>query len=157
MVSVNFARLEAENHAFGGWSFHLNFTPAYRRKVFTVGEVKELCRKEARRVAEGFGFVIQADDFGLDHWHLFVTHAKNFSAAELARRLKGANSRRVRLELREAIRPFLWGDHFWSHGYFAETIGRVTSSTIAHYVAHSQRKHWKEDESKGQLTLSHYP
>lgn len=156
MVSVNFAKLEAKNHAFGGWNFHLIFTPAYRRKIFTVEGVKELCQKEASRIAEELGFIISANDFGPDHWHLFVTGAKNVSADELAHRLKGATSRRIRAELRDAIKPFLWGDHFWSHGYFAETIGRVTSNTIAHYVAHSQRKHWIEDAAKGQLNLVHW-
>lgn len=153
-MSGAFVKIEAKSHAVGGWNFHLIFTPAYRAKVFTVLEVKELCRKVVREVAEKLGFRIEADEFGTDHWHLFVTGAKNFSAPQLVQRLKGATSRRVRQELVAKIKPYLWGDHFWSHGYFAETVGRVTSTTVRHYVEKSQQKHWPKKQA--QTTLANF-
>lgn len=155
-MSGSYAKLEAKNHALGGWNFHLIFTPAYRAKVFNVFEVKELCRKVIRDVAERLGFRVEADEFGPDHWHVFVTGAKNFSAPQLAHRLKGATSRRVRAELVAHIKPYVWGDHFWSHGYFCETIGRVTSATIRHYIERSQRKHWVGSSEPNQTKLTEF-
>jgi len=40
----------------------------------------------------------------------------------------------------------LWGRKFWSAGYFAETVGRVTSETIRYYIERQQGKHWKPEK-----------
>jgi putative transposase len=77
---------------------------------------------------------------------LFVCNAKNYSAPELARRIKGATSRFLRENFFDRIKKWLWGDHFWSRGYFAETIGRVTSESIRFYIERSQGKHWVDEE-----------
>ena len=155
LVSASFGELTAKGHAFGGWNFHFIFTPAYRRRVFEVEGVKELCRKTASELARTLGFEI-VQEFGPDHWHLFVSGAKNYSAPQLAQRLKGVTSLRVRSELGSQIKHLLWGDHLWSHGYFAETIGRVTSETVAHYIARSQHKHWLAPSEPTQRTLTNY-
>ena len=41
---------------------------------------------------------------------------------------------------------FLWGDSFWSDGYFYESIGRVTTDTIRFYIERQQGKHWTPAE-----------
>ena len=42
---------------------------------------------------------LEACEFGPDHVHVFVSRCKNYSVPEIVRRLKGASSRRIRLEL----------------------------------------------------------
>jgi putative transposase len=153
---MNSVNLVSANHAVGGWNFHFVFTPAYRRKVFEDEVVKEVCEREARRVAGVLGIEIVASAFGPDHWHLFIAYCKNYSAPQLAFRFKGAVSHAVRAEAFDRVRKWLWGNHFWSHGYFAETIGRVTSKTITHYITTSQGKHWKKRPPQNQTTLTAY-
>ena len=29
---------------------------------------------------------------------------------------------------------FLWGNSFWSDGYFAETVGRVNEAVVSDYI-----------------------
>ena len=36
----------------------------------------------------------------------------------------------------------LWGDKFWSGGYFARSIGETTSDAVEHYILEGQSKHW---------------
>ncbi len=131
------------NHAFGGWNYHLQFTPAFRRDVFRDEVLKEACAREAKRVADALGVELAAAEFGPDHWHLFVCKCKNYSAAKLAQRFKGATSRFLRKNFRERVREKLWGDRFWTQGYFAETVGRVTSETVRYYIERGQAKHWQ--------------
>jgi REP element-mobilizing transposase RayT len=37
----------------------------------------------------------------------------------------------------------LWGDAFWTAGYFYRSVGATTNEAIRYYLEHSQRKHWK--------------
>jgi REP element-mobilizing transposase RayT len=71
-----------------------------------------------------------------------VSRCKNYSVPEIARRLKGASSRRIRLELWGRVRDKLWGESFWSGGYFYRSIGSTTTEAVQYYIEHSQRRHW---------------
>ena len=37
------------------------------------------------------------------------------------------------------LEEFLWGDSFWSDGYFAETVGKVDEEVIRKYIEAQQR------------------
>ena len=67
---------------------------------------------------------------GPDHMHVFVIDCKNYSAAKLAEQLKGYSSYVVRRQCWNDVSKKLWGDHFWSDGYFYESVGRVTSDMV---------------------------
>ncbi|MEK6963628.1 MAG: transposase [Nanoarchaeota archaeon] len=49
----------------------------------------------------------------------------------------------------------LWGDKFWSSGYFYRTVGAVNSETVKRYIEEGQKKHWKNN-AKEQTTLLSY-
>jgi len=134
--------LRSDGNAVGQFNVHLQFTPAYRRDVFWDGVVKECCASAARELAARLGLGIAASEFGPDHWHVFLTGCKAFSAEQLAFRFKGYTSRVVRAQCRARIRCKLWGDKFWSEGYFYESVGRVTNESIQHYITQCQGKHW---------------
>ena len=149
--------LVSAGHAVGGWNFHLQFTPAYRRRIFEDDELKKACERVAREVAARLKIEVAASEFGPDHWHLFVTNCKNYSAPKLVQYFKGNTSRVLRRDYNDRVKKMLWGDHFWSHGYFAETIGRVTGDTV-NYIERQQKKHWntKPQKPNTQKTLQEY-
>ena len=150
------------SHSFGESNYHLQFTPKYRRDIFVDGVIKEVCADCFAQVAKRLGVVLAAVEFGPDHVHLFVCNCKNYSPAELARRFKGASSRLLRLALWERVSQKLWGDSFWSDGFFYRSVGAVTSDSIKYYVEHSQRKHWNivdfefYEAEKSQLLLKSF-
>ena len=37
----------------------------------------------------------------------------------------------------------LWGDKFWTSGYFYRSIGQASSEAVRFYIEHSQAKHWE--------------
>lgn len=133
-------------HNVGGSNYHLQFTPKYRRMVFRVRRVRKLIEALMRRKAHQLGVSIEAIEFGPEHVHIFVTNCRKYSVSTLAHHFKGFSSWYVRRALPEDIMPFLWGDSFWHDGYFYESIGRVTSSTIKFYIERQQGKHWMNAE-----------
>ena len=60
-------------------------------------------------------------------------------------RFKGASSRVIRRDYWRNVKKKLWGKKFWSAGYFAESIGRITSESIIYYIERQQGKHWGAD------------
>ena len=130
------------SHSFGECNYHLQFTPKYRRDVFTNGFVKTLCVDSFHVTAAKLQVVILAVECGPDHMHIFVGGCKNYSPAELTRRFKGASSRLLRKVCWEQIKGKLWGNAFWTEGYFYRSVGAVTSETVRYYVENAQQKHW---------------
>jgi Transposase IS200 like len=42
------------------------------------------------------------------------------------------------------VKGKLWGDSFWSDGYFYRSVGSTTAEAVQFYVQNSQRKHWAQ-------------
>ena len=97
-------------------------------------------------------------EFGADNCHLFLEGCRRYSVSELARRFKGADSRSAwQTCQRETSRQGLYGTAYWSSRYFYESIGRVTSEKIRHYIEGKQKKHWGGmGQEQGQKSLDHY-
>ena len=136
------------NSSVGEANLHLQFTPKYRRKVFSDEVIRFACEEVLKGVARKLKVGLNGIGFGPDHVHLFVSGWKNYSVAELARRFKGTVSRIIRKNCFERIKKFLWGKAFWSGGYFYRTVGAVNRETMLRYVRESQSHHWKEQSIK---------
>jgi putative transposase len=135
-----------DRHSAGGSNYHLQFTPKYRKSVFRIRAVRKLIEALMRRKAHQLGVRIEAIEFAPDHVHLFVTNCRKYSVTELVNQLKGYSSWYVRRALPQDVSVYLWGDSFWSDGYFYESIGRVTSDTVTFYIERQQGKHWMHIE-----------
>jgi REP element-mobilizing transposase RayT len=107
----------------------LIFTPKYRRDVFTDDEVRRMCLESFAETCYALGVRMEACEFGPDHVHLFVSRCKNYSVPYLVQRFKGASSHRIKQELWERVRGKLWGDSFWSDGYFYRSVGSTLSNS----------------------------
>jgi len=78
--------------------------------------------------------------------HVFVGNCRKYDVPEIVHDLKGSSSFITRKECSRELSKYLWGDKFWSAGYFYEAIGNVTSSAIKFYIERQQGKHWTEQE-----------
>jgi putative transposase len=115
----------------------MQFTPKYRRPLFNYPEVQAVCRVMMEKKARTLGITIGAMEFGPDHVHLFLVGCKNYSASYLAGQLKGYVSYGLRKRCWNTIKRHLWGNHFWSDGYFFESVGRVGTNLFSRYLANS--------------------
>ena len=135
--------LISSSHSVGEANYHIQITPAYRASVFVDPLVRILTRDYILAAARKHKITIAAIGFGSDHCHVFTAACKNHSAAKVAQLLKGFSSRMIRKHHRDLITSDLWGNKFWTAGYFYRTVGAVNSQTVQKYVEHSQSKHWK--------------
>ncbi len=143
-------------HTVGESNLHLQFTPAYRRDIFAEPLVRELTIAYLMERANQLNIFVSAIDCGPDHVHLFVENWKNWSISALARELKSYSSLKMRKGHRHLFNDKLWGEKFWSAGYFHRTVGVVTKETVKRYVAESQSKHWVQRAMGTQSTLLNY-
>ena len=125
----------------GESNFHLIFTPKYRRDVFVDEEVKHMCIESFADTCHKLDIGMEACEFGPDHVHIFVSRCKSFSVPYMVQRFKGASSHKIRHDLWKNVRDKLWGDSFWSDGYFYRSVGSTTSEAVRYYIENSQRTH----------------
>lgn len=148
--------LQSSAHTVGETNLHLQFTPAYRRDVFESRVLRDVTTSLLFEQAKKLNIHLAALDYGPDHVHLFVENWKRWSIPDLAQRLKGAVSHTLRQGYAYLFEDKLWGDKFWTSGYFYRTVGAVTAETVKRYVAESQKKHWQARETTAQHTLLTY-
>ena len=130
------------SHAVGEFNYHIQLTPAFRRNIFADEKVRKLTNAYLVAKIEGLKLNLVAIEFGPNHVHLFVANCKNYAPCKIIQFLKGFSSRMMRKNHFELFRMFLWGDKFWSEGYFCRSIGETTSEAVEHYIKESQVKHW---------------
>lgn len=134
------------SHSYGESNHHLQFTPKYRRPVFTSRVIRMEARYWASQKAKELRIELVACEFGPDHMHLFLARCKNYSDAKLAQLFKGYISRMLRKRCWDILCKWLIGNSFWSDGYFHETVGSVTAEARKFYIERWQRKHWTDVE-----------
>lgn len=112
--------------------YHLVILPKYRQRV--------LKGKIATRIKQLFFQACQVNKWWIDevniqpdHLHMLIQTKPRESVAEVVQILKGGSSKVIRSEFPE-LEEYLWGDSFWSDGYFAESVGVVNESVIKQYI-----------------------
>lgn len=131
------------SHSVGESNFHYQLTAAYRQKIFVDEKVQKLVKAYLYAKAENLHVVIVTANFGPDHMHFFAANCKNFSAAKLIGEIKGFISRMMRKNHKKLFCHLLYGDKFWTGGYFYRSIGQANNDAIRYYIEHSQEKHWE--------------
>src|SRR3989344_1658437 len=150
----NMTSYSASTHCVGESNWHLQFTPAYRRTIFADPMTRELTIAYLMEAAEQLGIHVGAIECGPDHIHLFVQDTRKVSVVQAVQKLKGYTSRQMRKAHQHLFSHLLWGDKFWSEGYFYQTVGTITAETVKKYIEEGQQKHWATQEK--QKTLFNY-
>ena len=68
-----------------------------------------------------------------DHLHMLIQIKPRESVSSVVQILKGGSSKVIRSEYPD-LEEYLWGDSFWSDGYFAESVGIVNEEIIKQYI-----------------------
>ena len=129
-------------HAVGEFNFHIQITPAFRQDPFEDDRVLRLTKSYISAKMEELKIEIVAMEFGPDHLHIFVANCKNYAPCKIVQYIKGFSSFMLRKNHWELFKHKLWGDKFWSEGYFCRSIGSTTTEAVEFYIKESQQKHW---------------
>jgi len=139
-------KVRSYSHAVGEFNYHIQITPAYRRAVMENDVVDKLVKAYINSKLDELKIEIVTMKGGPDHLHLFVANCKNIAPSEIIRQLKGFSSFMMRKNHKKLFGYYLWGDKFWSEGYFCRSIGSTTTEAVEYYIKHSQDKHWIDYE-----------
>ena len=146
--------IRSYSHAVGEFNYHIQITPAYRREVMENEKVTKLVNAYITAKLDELRVEIVTMKGGPNHLHIFVANCKNIAPLRLIQQLKGFSSYMMRKNHFNLIKKYLWGDKFWSEGYFCRSIGSTTTDAVEFYIKYSQEKHWKNvDYEMYQQTL----
>ena len=109
-------------HVVWDCKYHIVFVPKYRYEIFTR-DVKEALRNEMRKLCTWLEVGIIEDHVCKDHIHLCLSIPPKYSISDVVGTLKGKAAIRMFNRFPE-LRKNYWGNHFWSRGYYVNTVGK---------------------------------
>jgi len=136
--------LIASAHAVGESNYHIQLTPAYRRKIFEDPLVRELTMVYIYEKLKQHKVILSGYGFGKDHLHLFVSNVRFVGEIQMVKEIKGYSSYMMRKNFWPLFKEDLWGRKFWSEGHFYRSVGEVTKESMKWYVEEGQKKHWQK-------------
>ena len=154
-------QIRSYSHAVGEFNYHIQLTPAYRREVMEDDRVTKLVTAYISSKLSELKVEVVTMKGGPEHLHIFVANCKNIAPAKMIQQLKGFSSYMMRKNhwnlFKHLFKHLLWGDKFWSEGYFCSSIGSTTTDAVEYYIKYSQDKHWKNvDYEVYQATLNKF-
>ena len=117
---------------------HLVFVTKYRRPVFDA-EMLTFCEALMQNICTSNNVLLYEFNGERDHVHLMVQVPPTVAIAVIVKKLKGSSSRYLRKRYWNKIKPYLWGNHFWSPSYCCVSCGGATIEKIRKYIASQDR------------------
>jgi putative transposase len=112
--------------------YHLVWVPKYRRRVLTEPIATRLVTL-LRQACEVNQWGLHEINVQPDHVHLLLQIPPDDSISGVVGALKGGTSRVLRAEFPD-LEEYLWGNSFWSDGYFAESVGQAEEAVVRAYI-----------------------
>ena len=122
--------------------YHLVCPVRYRRKVFTEDNeptLKEICLELEKRYERHFLEIV----IDKDHIHFLIQTILNMAPSDIVNTVKGNVAHQFFI-LHPEVKVFLWGGHFWTSGYFMNTVGNANMSIIKNYVKNQRLLEYKQ-------------
>jgi putative transposase len=117
------------NHSVGSATVHLIWIPK-RRKPVLVGDVKLRLSQIMTEIANEKGWIIKCLEIAPDHVHILVEYDSKTPINSIVKAFKGRSSRYLRQEFSQLLKlPTLW-----THSYFFDTTGKISSAVIEQYI-----------------------
>jgi len=132
--------------------YHFVFRMKYRKGVLNEesgATLVNVCKKISARYEVEFIEI----GYESDHVHFLVQSVPNMSVSEMVRTIKSIVAREL-FRLHPEIKEKLWGGHFWTSGFYANTVGLYAGKEVIQKYVQDQgkEKEYKKIHS-GQLKL----
>jgi len=117
---------------------HLVFVTKYRKAVFT-NEMLESLKSYFEKICVDFESEMKEFNAEKDHVHILINYPPKVSVSKLVNSLKGASSRRLRMDYAKELEKVYWKGVLWSPSYFAGSVGGAPLSVLKQYIENQQR------------------
>ena len=134
------------SHVVYKCDYHIVWTPKYRYRVL-FGEVKQLVEQDIKMLCEWKSSEVIEMNVQIDHVHIVVSIPPKVSVSVLMGTLKGKLAIKLFKTYPKLKQKPYWGNHFWSRGYFVNTVG-IDEDMIRRYVKYQEGED-KKEESQG--------
>ena len=144
-------KLDTQSLAHTQWNckYHIVFSPKYRRQVI-YGKIKADIGIMLRKLCEYKQVEILEAEACKDHIHMLLSIPPKYSISSIMGYLKGKSS--LMIFEKYANMKYKYGNrHFWSRGYYVDTVGR-NKKVIAEYI----RNQLQEDKASDQMSIKEY-
>ena len=131
--------------------YHIVFTPKYRFRILT-GEVGSAMEQDLRQICAWKEVEIDEMSVQADHVHMVVSIPPCLSVSDFMGVLKGKTAIRIFKNHPNLKKKPYWGNHFWSRGYFVNTVG-INEEMIRRYVKYQEEEERKMERDRSDFTL----
>jgi putative transposase len=134
------------SHVVYQCNYHIVWVPKYRYRVLT-GAIKEMVEKDIHTLCEWREVEVLELSLQADHVHLVCSIPPKLSISDFMGFLKGKLAIKLfKSYPRLRKRPY-WGNHFWTRGYFVNTIG-MNEDLVRRYVKYQEEREKEEERNK---------
>lgn len=114
---------------------HLVLVTKYRKKVL-FGNIENDVKRKVCELSEIHRFQIVTMETDQDHIHILLDYDTTQRICDLVKIIKQQTTQEVWRRYEDYLLKHYWKKKiFWSDGYFACSIGEVSSATIEKYIA----------------------
>lgn len=124
----------AKNHHKTNLKCHLILCTKYRRKLL-INELKDSVKFILYNISLKSLFNIDVMECDVDHIHFIIDYPPNISITSIVRKLKQESTIMLWKIHKNILSKYYWKETtFWSDGYFACSIGEVSTETVRKYI-----------------------
>ena len=109
------------NHCVYDTHYHLVFPVKYRKALLSQAVVKSIA-VTLHEIEMRYDLAIEQMGDDKNHIHILISFHPKYSIGEIVRTLKSLTARELFQDLPD-LKKELWGDEFWTDGYYASTVG----------------------------------
>jgi putative transposase len=126
--------LSKGSHSVFALQYHLVQCVKYRKPVFQNEEIVTLLKNKIHEISGTFDVEVLNIECDKDHYHMIFKSKPTLDIPKYINAIKTISSREIRRNFVEELKPYLWGESFWSKSYFLATTGQVTLDMLKKYV-----------------------
>ena len=141
------SRFRKLSHTIWHCHYHVVWTPKYRYRILS-GAVAQEVSGCIRAFSEQLKSEVTELNVQPDHVHVLVMIPPKLSVSDYVGTVKGRTAIRVFNRFSHLRRKSYWGNHFWTKGYCADTVG-LDDEKIRAYVKYQERQERRAEQ--GQL------
>ena len=114
---------------------HIVLVTKYRKQLLR-GPTADDVKQKIFDIANTNGYEIIAMETDKDHLHILLEYDATERFCDIISIIKQRTTRWLWIRYRNILTKQYWKKHiFWSDGYFACSVGEVSSATIEKYIA----------------------
>lgn len=113
---------------------HIVLVTKYRKQLLK-DIISEDIKSQILDISHKYNYEIIAMETDIDHIHFLISYDTTDSICEIVKRIKQETTYRLWQKYSLMLSKKYWKKKiFWSDGYFACSIGEVSSATIQRYI-----------------------